>query len=59
MRISLRPKLTCSIFKKYVYDDVAGEGVEAYVIDTGIHVEHAQFGDLVTWGLAVLRGDTD
>ncbi|KAI6008116.1 hypothetical protein F5J12DRAFT_905242 [Pisolithus orientalis] len=55
VRISLRPKLTCSIFTKYVYDDVAGEGVEAYVINTGIPVEHAQFWDLVAWGLARSR----
>lgn len=59
MRISHRPKLTSSIFTKYVYDDVAAEGVDVSVIDAGIHVEYAQFEDLAALGLTVLRGDTD
>ena len=39
-RISHRPKLTFSTFTKYVYDPQGGEGVDVYVIDTGINVEH-------------------
>ncbi|KIO07923.1 hypothetical protein M404DRAFT_14634 [Pisolithus tinctorius Marx 270] len=55
VRISHRPKLTSSIFTKYVYDDVAAEGVDVSVIDAGIHVEYAQFEDLAALGLTVLR----
>lgn len=58
-RISHRPKLTFSTFTKYVYDDVAGEGVDAYIIDTGINVEHEEFGDRAAWGYTVVRDDTD
>jgi subtilisin family serine protease len=30
--------------RSYSYDDTAGEGVTAYVIDTGVRVTHADFG---------------
>ncbi|KAI5986938.1 peptidase S8/S53 domain-containing protein [Pisolithus albus] len=58
-RISHRNKLTFSTFTKYVYDDVAGEGVDAYIIDTGINTEHEQFEDRAEWGYTVPRDDTD
>ncbi|XP_070580385.1 uncharacterized protein [Ptychodera flava] len=35
----------------YTYDDnAAGEGVAAYVIDTGIYTQHNDFGGRATWG---------
>lgn len=37
----------------YLYDNDGGEGVTAYVIDTGIKVEHEQFEGRATWGEAV------
>ncbi|KAI6046372.1 peptidase S8/S53 domain-containing protein [Pisolithus marmoratus] len=50
-RISHRPNM--SMMK------VAGEGVDAYIIDTGINIEHEQFEDRAEWGLTVPRDDTD
>ncbi|KAG6332430.1 hypothetical protein ID866_6658 [Astraeus odoratus] len=58
-RISHRPKLTFSTFTKYTYDDVAGEGVDVYIIDTGINVKHVEFEDRAHWGKTVPRGDVD
>ncbi|MFF8790767.1 S8 family serine peptidase [Streptomyces sp. NPDC015125] len=36
--------------KKYTYPDAAGEGVTAYVIDTGIHISHKDFGGRASYG---------
>ncbi|MET7795399.1 S8 family peptidase [Streptomyces decoyicus] len=36
--------------KKYNYPDAAGEGVTAYVIDTGIHISHKDFGGRAAYG---------
>ncbi|KAL2193301.1 protease [Corynascus similis CBS 632.67] len=33
----------------YVYDDSAGEGTCAYIIDTGIYVNHSEFEGRATW----------
>ncbi|MEW1656013.1 MULTISPECIES: S8 family peptidase [unclassified Streptomyces] len=35
---------------KYTYPDSAGEGVTAYVIDTGIHISHKDFGGRASYG---------
>ncbi|KAK1762831.1 subtilisin-like protein [Phialemonium atrogriseum] len=40
----------------YVYDASAGEGTYAYIIDTGIYVDHADFGGRANWGIN-LAGD--
>ncbi|KAI1204155.1 peptidase S8/S53 domain-containing protein [Annulohypoxylon truncatum] len=42
----------------YTYDDSAGEGTCAYVIDTGIEVDHEEFEGRATW-LANYAGDGD
>ncbi|KAK2747191.1 subtilisin-like serine protease [Onygenales sp. PD_40] len=34
----------------YIYDSTAGEGVTAYIVDTGIEVDHSDFGGRATWG---------
>jgi len=34
----------------YRYPTKAGEGVTAYIIDTGIYVRHTDFGTRATWG---------
>ncbi|KAK0459381.1 peptidase S8/S53 domain-containing protein [Desarmillaria tabescens] len=39
-RISHRPRLTFGTFTKYEYDPSGGEGVDVYVIDTGINYHH-------------------
>ncbi|KAF2130368.1 cephalosporin C acetylhydrolase [Dothidotthia symphoricarpi CBS 119687] len=33
----------------YFYDDTAGEGTCSYIIDTGIYVEHPDFGGRAEW----------
>ncbi|KAK6461173.1 peptidase S8/S53 domain-containing protein [Scheffersomyces coipomensis] len=43
----LSPKLD------YLYDNDGGKGVVAYVIDTGIKIEHEEFENRATWGSAV------
>lgn len=40
----------------YTYDDSAGAGTCAYVIDTGIYTAHSDFGGRATW-LANYAGD--
>ncbi|KAH8834923.1 serine protease [Flagelloscypha sp. PMI_526] len=35
---------------EYDYEDVAGTGVDVYVVDTGIRVTHEQFGGRASWG---------
>ncbi|KAL0948477.1 hypothetical protein HGRIS_011046 [Hohenbuehelia grisea] len=44
---------------KYTYDDKAGEGVDVYVIDTGVYVEHNQFDGRATWGFSGNYSDKD
>ncbi|RBR17128.1 uncharacterized protein FIESC28_06630 [Fusarium coffeatum] len=34
----------------YVFDDSAGEGITAYVVDTGIKVDHSEFEGRATFG---------
>jgi len=58
-RISHRPKLTFGTFTKYEYDPDAGEGVDVYVIDTGINVDHDEFEGRAFWGKTVPTDDID
>ncbi|MET9951966.1 S8 family serine peptidase [Streptomyces sp. NPDC006339] len=43
--------------KKYTYPDNAGEGVTAYVIDTGVRVSHQDFGGRATDGFDAIDND--
>ncbi|KDQ20193.1 hypothetical protein BOTBODRAFT_27606 [Botryobasidium botryosum FD-172 SS1] len=58
-RISHRKKLGFGTFTKYLYDGVAGEGVDVYVIDTGIHIHHEEFQGRAKWGKTVPQNDLD
>lgn len=58
-RISHRPQLSLSTFTKYVYDAQGGEGVTAYVIDTGINVDHVEFEGRARWGKTMPKNDVD
>ncbi|WFD24725.1 cerevisin [Malassezia equina] len=58
-RISHRHSLSLGTFNKYVYESVAGEGVTAYIIDTGIRVDHEDFGGRARWGTTIPMGDTN
>ncbi|CAK9439652.1 uncharacterized protein LODBEIA_P37520 [Lodderomyces beijingensis] len=39
--------------RKYLFDNDGGKGVTAYVIDTGIKVEHEEFEGRASWGDAI------
>ncbi|MFF3246915.1 S8 family peptidase [Streptomyces sp. NPDC002870] len=43
--------------KKYAYPDSAGEGVTAYVIDTGVRVSHKDFEGRATHGFDAVDND--
>lgn len=43
--------------KKYTYPDSAGEGVTAYVIDTGVRVSHKDFEGRATHGFDAVDND--
>jgi subtilisin family serine protease len=43
--------------KKYTYPDAGGEGVTAYVIDTGVRTSHKDFGGRATSGFDAVDND--
>ncbi|KAF9942849.1 hypothetical protein BGZ67_009943 [Mortierella alpina] len=43
----------------YLYNDAAGEGVTAYVVDTGVYVDHNEFEGRATWGANFISGSED
>ncbi|MFI1937073.1 S8 family peptidase [Streptomyces purpureus] len=45
--------------KKYTYPDGGGEGVTAYVIDTGVNTGHKDFGGRATSGFDAVDNDND
>ncbi|KXN71760.1 subtilisin-like protein, partial [Conidiobolus coronatus NRRL 28638] len=60
-RVSQRPKLGPSPYT-YKYDDNAGEGVNIYILDTGINIDHEDFKGRITWGITTAyrsQGDND
>lgn len=58
-RISHRDGLNLGTFNKYIYDSDGGEGVTAYVIDTGVYVKNEDFGGRAKWGATIPEGDID
>jgi len=58
-RISHRNTLSFGTFNKYLYTLDGGEGVDAYVIDTGTNVEHVDFEGRAHWGKTIPKGDED
>ncbi|GAA6005714.1 hypothetical protein JCM10207_005305 [Rhodosporidiobolus poonsookiae] len=54
-RISHRNTLSFGTFNKYEYDSQAGEGVDAYVIDTGVNVDHVELEGRAKWGKTIPR----
>ncbi|KAI0744997.1 serine protease [Earliella scabrosa] len=41
---------TSALTFSYTYDDSAGEGVDIYIVDTGINTAHVDFGGRARWG---------
>ena len=58
-RISHRQSLTFGTFNKYLYSADGGEGVDAYVIDTGTNIAHVDFDGRAHWGKTIPEGDED
>ena len=58
-RISHRDSLGFGTFNKYLYSEYAGEGVDAYVIDTGTNIEHVDFEGRASWGKTIPQDDED
>jgi cerevisin len=58
-RISHRDALGFGDFNKYLYSEDGGEGVDAYVIDTGTNIEHVDFEGRASWGKTIPAGDED
>ncbi|EPQ55329.1 hypothetical protein GLOTRDRAFT_93802 [Gloeophyllum trabeum ATCC 11539] len=58
-RVSHRNKLNLATFRKYEYDPQGGEGVDVYIIDTGINVNHVEFEGRAKWGKTVPQNDYD
>jgi subtilisin family serine protease len=42
---------------KYTYPDSAGDGVTAYVIDTGVRISHQDFGGRASYGFDAIDND--
>ncbi|KAJ2926091.1 hypothetical protein H1R20_g11005, partial [Candolleomyces eurysporus] len=62
-RISQNAKIastdTAALNYRYEYDDSAGEGVDIYIVDTGVLVSHSQFGGRARWGTSFVGTSTD
>lgn len=58
-RLSHRKRLGFGTFNKYDYVESGGEGVDVYVIDTGINVDHEQFEGRASWGKTIPQNDVD
>ncbi|KAM0676162.1 proteinase B [Gurleya vavrai] len=44
---------------KFVYPSSAGEGVDVYVIDSGIEIDHPEFHGSAKWGINLVEGSDD
>jgi len=58
-RISHRDALSFGDFNKYIYTAEGGDGVDAYVIDTGTNINHVDFEGRANWGKTIPAGDED
>jgi cerevisin len=58
-RVSHRDSLNFGSYNKYLYAEDAGEGVDAYVIDTGTNINHVDFEGRAHWGATIPDGDAD
>lgn len=58
-RISKQKKQTRQTTRSYIYPRNAGQGVDVYVIDTGIYTKHAEFEGRAKWGITIPANDFD
>lgn len=58
-RVSHRESLNFGTFNRYLYSSDGGEGVDAYIVDTGTNVDHVDFEGRAHWGKTIPQGDAD
>ncbi|KAF9073565.1 peptidase S8/S53 domain-containing protein [Rhodocollybia butyracea] len=58
-RVSHRNRLGFGTFTRYDYVASGGEGVDVYIIDTGVYVDHPDFEGRAHWGKTIPKDDTD
>ena len=58
-RFSHRKKLGPDTYALYEHDPTGGEGVDVYIIDTGINIHHAEFEGRASWGKTSPKHDVD
>ncbi|KIJ51359.1 hypothetical protein M422DRAFT_244537 [Sphaerobolus stellatus SS14] len=58
-RVSHRNKLSFGTFQSYNYDTEGGEGVDVYIIDTGVNIAHVEFEGRAKWGKTIPKNDQD
>ncbi|KAH7102193.1 peptidase S8/S53 domain-containing protein [Auriculariales sp. MPI-PUGE-AT-0066] len=58
-RISHRNKLSLGTFNRYSYDPEGGDGVDVYVIDTGVNIKHVEFEGRAVWGKTIPTDASD
>ncbi|KII95541.1 hypothetical protein PLICRDRAFT_48489 [Plicaturopsis crispa FD-325 SS-3] len=58
-RVSHRQRLRLGTFTVYEYENDGGEGVDAYVVDTGINIHHVEFEGRASWGKTIPQNDVD
>ena len=56
-RISHRERVSLHRPSHYHYTQDGGEGVDTYIIDTGINVDHVDFEGRAHWGVTILTTD--
>ncbi|MFJ2407420.1 hypothetical protein ACIOUE_39710 [Streptomyces xanthochromogenes] len=49
-RISHRPKLTFATFDRFDFEEKVGEGVDVYVLDSGVSESYQDFEGRASWG---------
>jgi cerevisin len=59
VRVSHREEISFKNFGQYPYNGHGGEGVTAYVIDTGINIDHVDFEGRARWGKTMPANDVD
>ncbi|UZJ53191.1 hypothetical protein CBS101457_002511 [Exobasidium rhododendri] len=59
VRVSHRDGVSFKNFGQYLYNYHGGEGVTAYIIDTGINIKHDEFEGRARWGKTIPQNDVD
>jgi len=58
-RIAHRDALTFRTYNRYSHDPNGGKNVTVYVVDTGVNVNHVDFGGRAVWGATIPSNDQD